>query len=131
MDADRTSNSRNAPWPFWLRVVILTIAVACWGYAFARAQHVAFTYDESLTMRFVDRPLYEIVTFTKPIANKNSALFDFGSSTNNFITINVSRSDGLQPPPPRLNIMLSRPISGYNGVSFTVSVFAGRFSVSL
>jgi hypothetical protein len=71
VDADRTANSRNAPWPFWLRAVILTIAIACWCYAFARAQHVAFTYDESLTMRLVDRPLYEIVTFTKPIANNH------------------------------------------------------------
>jgi hypothetical protein len=67
---------------------------------------------------------------TRTIANGKSALFDFGSSTNNFITINVSRSDGLQPPPP-LNTILSKPVSGYNGASFTVSVFAGLFSVSV
>src|SRR5262249_9519561 len=68
---------------------------------------------------------------TKQIAKNGSAPFDLGASTNNSITINISRSDGLQPPPPRLNNTLNRPISGYNGRSFTVSVFAGRFSVSV
>jgi hypothetical protein len=68
---------------------------------------------------------------TRQIANNGSALFDFGSSTNNFITINIQRSDGSQPPPPSLNNILNRPIGGYNGKSFTVSVFAGLFSVSV
>jgi hypothetical protein len=53
------------------------------------------------------------------------------ASTNNFITINISRSDGLQPPPPSPNNVLNKPILGYNGASFTVSVFAGRYSVSV
>ena len=65
------SEPGSAPWPVWLRVVIVAIAVVCWCYTLARAQRVAFTYDESLTMRFVDRPLYEIVTFTKPTANNH------------------------------------------------------------
>jgi hypothetical protein len=65
----------------------------------------------------------------RTIANKASSLFDFESSTSNFISINVSRTDSNQPPP--LETVLNRPISGYNGKQFTVSVFGGRFAVSV
>jgi hypothetical protein len=66
----------------------------------------------------------------RTIANSTSSLFDFGSSTNNFISINVSRTGSSQPP-PFTNVILNRPISGYSGKQFTVSVFGGRFSVSV
>src|SRR5262245_32289247 len=63
------------------------------------------------------------------IANGSSSLFDFNSSTNNFISINVRATVGNQPPP--INVTLNRPINGYDGKVFTISVFGGRFSVSV
>src|SRR5262249_20625990 len=66
----------------------------------------------------------------RTIANSTSSLFDFVSRTNNFISINVSRT-GSNQPPPFTNVPLNRPISGYDGKQFTVSVFGGRFSVSV
>jgi hypothetical protein len=66
----------------------------------------------------------------RTIANGTSSLFDFGSSTNAFIGINISRPGSNQPPPT--SVTLNRPTpGGYNGKQFTVSVFAGRFSVSV
>lgn len=65
----------------------------------------------------------------RTIANSTSSLFDFGSSTNSFISINVSRTSSNQPPPA--NFTLDRPISGYHGKQFTVSVFGGVFSVTV
>ncbi|MGC8642577.1 MAG: hypothetical protein ACP5XB_22195 [Isosphaeraceae bacterium] len=65
----------------------------------------------------------------RQIANDTPSLFDFGSSTNDFISINVRRPGSNQPPP--LDVTLSRPITGYNGKQFTVSVFGGYFSVSV
>jgi hypothetical protein len=65
----------------------------------------------------------------RTIANGSSSLFDFGSSTNNFISIHISRTGSNQPPPT--TVILSRPISGYNGKSFAVSVFGGVFSVTV
>jgi hypothetical protein len=41
----------------------------------------------------------------------------------------VSRSGSNQPP--QTNFNLNRPISGYSGKQFTVSIFGGRFSVSI
>jgi hypothetical protein len=69
-------------------------------------------------------------TITKPIGANSSALFDFGSSSTNSISISIRRSDGLQPPPSRMGILLNRPIGGYQGKSFGISVFANLFSVS-
>jgi hypothetical protein len=66
----------------------------------------------------------------RTIASSTSSLFDFGSSTDSFISINVSRT-GSNQPPPFTNVSLSRPISGYRGKQFTVSVLGGRFSVSV
>lgn len=69
-------------------------------------------------------------SITKPIGANSPVLIDFGSSSTNFISINIRRSDGLQPPPPATGILLNRPIGGYQGKSFGISVFANRFSVS-
>jgi hypothetical protein len=68
---------------------------------------------------------------TRAIGVNGSALFDFGSSSNNFITLNIQRSDGLRPPPPSIGNILNRPIGGYNGKLFTITVFANLFSVSV
>jgi hypothetical protein len=66
---------------------------------------------------------------SRTIANGSSSLFDFASTTNNFISINISRTGSNQPP--SRSVTLSRPISGYDGKSFTISVFGGTFSVSM
>ncbi|SIO35613.1 hypothetical protein SAMN05444166_4050 [Singulisphaera sp. GP187] len=60
---------------------------------------------------------------------KNTApvLFDFGAATGNFMTINIRNANGTSPPPYTTG--LNRPISGYRGALFSVSVFAGYFSV--
>jgi hypothetical protein len=68
-------------------------------------------------------------SITRLIGIRGAALFDFGSNSPNFITVAVRRSDGLQPPPPATRT-LDRPVGGYNGKSFTVAVFADRFSFS-
>ncbi len=66
---------------------------------------------------------------THPIAIGGKVLFDFQSSSMNFISINIRRTDGGQPPPPFLGASLGRPISGYFGTSFPITVFGGVFSV--
>jgi len=69
-------------------------------------------------------------SITQTIAKNGSVPFNFNSATNNFISINVARTNGNQPP-PRNGIMLNRPIGGYNGKSFTISVVQGSFSVNI
>jgi hypothetical protein len=56
------------------------------------------------------------------------ALFDFGTATNNFMTISVRNANGSSPPP--FNTGLNKPITGYNGTLFTVSILGGFFTVS-
>ncbi len=65
---------------------------------------------------------------TKSISIGGKALFDFQSNSSNFISVNISRTDGQQPPPP-LSVGLNRPVSGYFGTSYPISVFANVFSV--
>lgn len=66
---------------------------------------------------------------TKTIPRSTTpALFDFGSTTGNFMTITIKNANGASPPAYTTN--LNRPISGYNGALFGVSVFGGYFSVS-
>jgi hypothetical protein len=60
--------------------------------------------------------------------NSAPALFDFGTATNNFMTIFVRNANGTSPPP--FSTGLNKPIGGYNGTLFTVSVLGGFFSVS-
>ena len=50
---------------------LLLAAGVALAYTVVRAASLAFTYDESLTLRLVERPLYEIVTLSKPIANNH------------------------------------------------------------
>jgi hypothetical protein len=56
--------------------------------------------------------------------------FDFGSGTNNFIAINVSRAGAGPAPPSLVNYGLARPTSGYFGKTFAVGVFNGVYTVS-
>jgi hypothetical protein len=60
-------------------------------------------------------------------SNGAPVLFDFGTATGNFMTINVRNANGASPPP--FTTGLNRPISGYNGALFSVSVLGGFFSV--
>jgi hypothetical protein len=70
------------------------------------------------------------ITETIPAQGTTTALFDFGSATNVFMTMDVSRADGSQSPPPFTNINLAQPISGYNGTLFTISLFGPYFNVA-
>ena len=72
------------------------------------------------------------ITETIPAQGSTIASFDFGTATNVFMTMDVSRADGGgQNPPPWTNINLSQPLSGYNGVLFTISLFGSYFSVNV
>jgi hypothetical protein len=68
---------------------------------------------------------------TRQIGVNGAMLFDFGSNSQNYITINIQRTDGRTPPPLSTGNILNRPIGGYNGASYTISVFANLFSVSV
>ena len=68
-------------------------------------------------------------SITQTIANNGTLPFDFQSSTGNYMTITVKNANGQSPPPYTTN--LNRPYSGYNGKSFTVTVFSGYFAVSV
>ena len=57
-------------------------------------------------------------------------LFNFGTATNAFMTMDVSRADGGQSPAPFNNIDLSQPLGGYNGTLFTISLFGPYFNVN-
>jgi hypothetical protein len=70
------------------------------------------------------------ITETIPVQGSSSVSFDFGTATNAFMTIDVSRADGGQTPPPLTNLSLSQPMSGYNGTLFTISLFGPYFNVT-
>ncbi len=65
---------------------------------------------------------------TQQIANTNTALFDFQSNSRNFISINISQTNGQTPPPP-LFVGLNMPVGGYFGNSYPISLFGGVYSV--
>lgn len=68
-------------------------------------------------------------SITRTIPSNTAAPFDFGTNNNAFIALNVMQTNNPQSPPPLVNYTLNRPVSGYNGATFTVSVFAGYFSI--
>jgi hypothetical protein len=70
------------------------------------------------------------ITETIPAQQGSIALFNFGTATDAFMTMDVSLADGGQTPPPFTDISLSQPISGYNGTLFTISLFGSYFNVS-
>ena len=70
------------------------------------------------------------ITETIPVQGSSIVLFNFGTATNAFMTMDVSRADGGQTPPPWTNLNLSQPLSGYNGALFTISLFGPYFNVT-
>ena len=70
------------------------------------------------------------ITETIPAQGSSIVPFDFGTATNAFMTMDVSRADGGQTPPPWTNVSLSQPMSGYNGALFTISLFGPYFNVT-
>ena len=71
------------------------------------------------------------ITETIPVQGSSTVLFNFGTATNAFMTMDVRRADGGQTPPPWTNLNLSQPLSGYNGALFTISLFGPYFSVTV
>jgi hypothetical protein len=70
------------------------------------------------------------ITETIPAQGSGVVLFNFGTATNAFMTMDVSRADGGQTPPPLTNLNLSQPMSGYNGTLFTISLAGPYFNVT-
>ncbi len=70
------------------------------------------------------------ITETIPAQGSTIALFNFGTATGAFMTMNVSRADGLPSPAPFNNIDLSQPLGGYNGTLFAISLLGPYFNVN-
>ena len=70
------------------------------------------------------------ITETIPVPASSIVPFDFGTATKAFMTMDVSRADGGQTPPPWTNLSLSQPMSGYSGALFTISLFGPYFNVT-
>jgi hypothetical protein len=71
------------------------------------------------------------ITETIPAHGNTIATFDFGTATNDFMTMDVSSAVGDQGPPPWSNINLSQPLNGYDGTLYTISLFGSYFSVNV
>jgi hypothetical protein len=71
------------------------------------------------------------ITETIPAEGNSIVSYDFGSATGDFMMMDVSRADRGQSPPPWNGINLSQPLSGYNGIVFTISLFGPYFSVNV
>jgi hypothetical protein len=69
------------------------------------------------------------ITETIPAQGNPTVLFNFGTSTGAFMTMNISRSDNLQSPAPFDNVQLSQPLGGYDGTLFTISLLGPYFNV--
>jgi hypothetical protein len=65
---------------------------------------------------------------TRQIPNTSTALFDFQSNSSNFISINISQTNGRTPPPPFF-VGLNKPLGGYFGRSYPITLFGGYYSV--
>ena len=70
------------------------------------------------------------ITETIPAQGDPTALFNFGTSTGAFMTMNISRADGLPSPAPFDNIDLSQPLDGYDGTLFSISLLGPYFNVN-
>jgi hypothetical protein len=79
----------------------------------------------------VPGPYQPSITETIRAQGNSTVVFNFGTATDAFMTMDVSAADGAQTPPPWSNISLSQPISGYNGTLFTISLFGPYFSVNV
>ena len=65
-----------------------------------------------------------------PAQGTTTVPFNFGTATDAFMTMDVSRADGGQSPPPFTNFNLPQPMGGYNAALFTVSVFGSSFNIN-
>ncbi len=70
------------------------------------------------------------ITETIPAQGTTTVPFNFGTATDAFMTMDVSRADGGQSPPPLTNFSLPQPMGGYNAALFTVSIFGSYFNVT-
>ncbi len=70
------------------------------------------------------------ITQVIPANDTQAVAFNFGTSTGSFMTMNVSLASGSQSPPPLSNLSLDQPIGGYNGTSFTISLFGPYFNIT-
>jgi hypothetical protein len=71
-----------------------------------------------------------LITETIPAQGSSIVLFDFGTATDAFMTMDVSMTEGGLSPPPLTDLSLSQPMSGYNGALFTISLFGPYFNVT-
>jgi hypothetical protein len=71
-----------------------------------------------------------LITETIPAQGSSIVSFDFGTATDAFMTMDVSRADGGQTPLPFTDISLTQPMGGYNGALFTISSFGPYFNVT-
>ncbi len=70
------------------------------------------------------------ITETIPAQGDPTVLFNFGTSTDAFMSMDISRADGLPSPAPFDNVNLSQPLSGYSGTLFTISLVGPYFNVN-
>jgi hypothetical protein len=70
------------------------------------------------------------ITETIPAQGSSSVLFDFGTATGAFMTMDISLANGGQSPSPFTDVSLSQPLSGYNGALFTISLLGPYFNVT-
>jgi hypothetical protein len=81
---------------------------------------------------FLDDSQNPLPFITETISSQGdpTELFNFGTSTGAFMTMNISRADGLQSPAPFDNIQLSQPLGGYAGTLFSISLLGPYFNVN-
>ena len=82
-------------------------------------------YALSITVR-LNAPYGPYITQILPANYGSSALFDFHSATGGFLSISISRADGIQPPYP-FSTGLNMPLNGYYGTTFTVSLMGADY----
>ena len=84
----------------------------------------------AVTVR-LDVPQVQQPYITETIAAQagSSVLFNFGTATDAFMTITITRADGV-PSPPYLSVALDQPIGGYDGTAFTISMVGPYFNVN-
>jgi hypothetical protein len=70
------------------------------------------------------------MTETIPAQGSSSVLFNFGTATGAFMTMDISLANGGQSPPAFTDVSLSEPVSGYNGALFTISLLGPYFNVT-
>lgn len=88
---------------------------------------LALTVTVHLDVPQVQKPW---ITETIPAQGKTTALFNFGTATGAFMTIDVGQADGSQSPPPLDDLSLDQPLGGYGGTLFTISLFGPYFNVN-